>query len=116
VRIKGHMPNNTTQSKTDSASLTCVRFISAFCRRNLTIDEIRVVSAIFDIALDHRISSLTRKQLIREALQDMEGNVHLAPSEAAKIMVESAKSDSVRVRYEQGQHPQGPDVYSHHFD
>jgi hypothetical protein len=97
--IKGHMPNNNVQSKTDSASITTMCFISAFCRRNLTIDDIRVISAIFDIALDNRMSSLTRKQLIREALQDLKSNVRLSASEATKIMVESALPDS-QLRHE----------------
>jgi hypothetical protein len=46
------MSRNTSNTKTRTVAIDTVRFIDAFCRRNLTDEEILCISDLLDIVWD----------------------------------------------------------------
>jgi hypothetical protein len=62
------MPNN-PQSKVDGVSLEAVVFIDAFCRRNLSLEEIMLISDIFNAALYADFSPMEKRKLIMEYMR-----------------------------------------------
>jgi hypothetical protein len=90
--------NKDLQSKVRVFSLECVLFIDAFCRRNLSEEELNVINDIFDIAVVSLNPPSHRSVLIRNLLRKTPQIVTSAPSNVGTLTSPQSESKSFRHR------------------